>query len=110
MMAGMVPRLLYHRARHGRAVDVLITHAPPRDVNDRDDPPHRGFRVLRRFLAWFQPAYHLHGHIHLYDRNEPAEATFAGTRVINVYPYRVVEFGTDHTGKVLSPDIAARRS
>ena len=92
MMARMAPRLLWNRVRHGRALDVLITHAPPRDVNDREDKPHRGFVAMRRFLTWFRPAYHLHGHVHLYDRNEPYQATFGETAVINVYPYRVLDF------------------
>jgi uncharacterized protein len=90
-IARMTPRLLWNRLRHGRALDVLITHAPPRDVNDRDDPPHRGFLAVRRFLHWFKPTYHLHGHVHLYDRNEPNAARFEATEVVNVYPYRVLD-------------------
>mgnify|MGYP000545355653 CR=1 FL=1 len=93
-IARMTPRLLWNRMRHGRALDVLITHAPPRDVNDRDDPPHRGFLAVRRFLHWFQPAYHLHGHVHLYDRNEPNTARFEATLVVNVYPYRLLDIET----------------
>jgi Icc-related predicted phosphoesterase len=100
----MTPRLLWNRLRYGRALDILITHAPPRGVNDRDDPPHRGFEALRRFLHRFHPAYHLHGHVHLYDRNEPSEADFEQTRVINVYPYRVVELDADSSGRVRRPD------
>jgi Icc-related predicted phosphoesterase len=87
----LAPRMLWNKLRFGRSVDILITHAPPRDVNDRDDPPHRGFRAIRRFLRWYKPAYHLHGHIHLYDRNEPNTAQFEQTTVINVYPYQVLD-------------------
>jgi Icc-related predicted phosphoesterase len=95
MIARMLPRLIRNRIRWGRWVDVLITHAPPRDINDRDDVPHRGFRIMRRFLQWFRPAYHLHGHVHLYDRNEPSMTTFGATSVINVYPYRVLDLELD---------------
>lgn len=91
MMARMAPRLLWNRYRHGRALDILVTHAPPRGVNDRDDQAHRGFEALRRFLRWFRPAYHLHGHVHLYDRTVEHEQQFGETRVINVFPYRVIE-------------------
>ena len=87
MIIRMTPRLLWNRLRHGRFLDVLISHAPPRHINDRDDVPHRGFRPLRRFLRWFQPAVHLHGHIHVYDRKEVVEIQFHDTMVINVYPY-----------------------
>ena len=91
MIARMTPRLLYNRIRHGRALDVLVSHAPPRYINDREDIPHRGFRALRTFLRWFKPAVHLHGHIHIYDRNEIVETPFLATTVINVYPYRQIE-------------------
>ena len=90
-IARMTPRLLWNRLRYGRALDVLITHSPPRDVNDRPDPAHRGFKVIRRFLGWFKPAYQLHGHVHLYDRSQAFSTHCGDTSVINVYPYQVVD-------------------
>lgn len=90
-IARMTPKLLYYRLRYGRWVDVLITHAPPRDVNDRSDLAHRGFAAYRTFVRLFKPRYLLHGHIHLYDRNEPWQATLGETRVINVFPYQKLE-------------------
>lgn len=100
MVAKMIPRLLMNRLRYGRALDVLVTHSPPRGVNDRSDPPHRGFTSLLTFLHRFRPAYHLHGHVHLYDRNVPHTVDFEGTRVVNVYPYQVLSFDTDAAGRV----------
>lgn len=91
MVLRMAPRLLWNRFRHGRALDVLVSHAPARDVGDRPDPAHRGFRTIRRFLRWFRPAYHLHGHVHLYDRSQPHSLRFGATEVVNVFPYRLVE-------------------
>lgn len=88
MMVRMLPRLTINRLRSGRWLDVLISHAPPRHINDREDVPHRGFRSLRAFLRWFKPAVHLHGHIHIYDRNEEVEKPYAHSTIINVYPYR----------------------
>jgi len=35
-------RAWWRRARDGRGVDVLLTHAPPEGVGDGPDPPHRG--------------------------------------------------------------------
>lgn len=90
-IARMTPRLLWNRLRHGRALDVLVTHSPPRDVNDRTDPAHRGFKAIRRFLHWFKPAYQLHGHVHLYDRSEPFATRFEDTHVVNVYPYQLLD-------------------
>jgi len=91
MIWKMMPRLWWNRYRYGRALDILVTHAPPRHVNDREDHAHRGFEAMRRFLERFQPRYQLHGHIHLYDRSKPHTARFAETDVINVYPYRQIE-------------------
>ena len=102
MIACMMPRLLQNRLRHGRALDVLITHAPPRNVNDRDDPPHRGFQAIRAFLRWFGPAYHLHGHVHLYYRNEPSAARFERTTVVNVFPYKVLDVDANGAGAPVS--------
>jgi Icc-related predicted phosphoesterase len=107
IIARMTPRLLWNKLRHGRALDVLITHAPPRDVNDRPDLPHRGFKAMRRFLTWFHPAYQLHGHVHLYDRNEPFTTSFENTEVINVYPYQVLDLELQpHPSKMVPDDRA----
>lgn len=103
MLAKMMPRLVWNKLRHGRALDLLITHSPPRDVNDRDDPPHRGFNALRSFLRRYRPAYHLHGHVHLYDRSQPSVAEFAETLVVNVYPFRVIELEVGEDGRVARP-------
>lgn len=103
MLTKMTPRLLWNRVRYGRSLDILVTHAPPRGINDRDDPPHRGFISLLRFLRRFHPAYHLHGHVHLYDRNVPFQADFERTRVVNVYPYQVLEFDADEHGRIRPP-------
>lgn len=84
----MAPRLLWNRFRHGRAVDVLVTHSPPRFVGDREDHAHQGFHAIRRFIKWFSPAFQLHGHIHLYDRSQPFTTRFLDTDVINVFPYQ----------------------
>lgn len=104
MLFKMAPRLCWNRLRYGRPLDILVTHSPPRDVNDREDPPHRGFKALRRFLKRYHPVYHLHGHVHLYDRSVPSEVDFERTRVVNVYPYKVMEFFADADGRVAPPN------
>jgi len=91
MIARMIPRLLWNRLRHGRYLDVLVTHTPPRDVGDREDFAHRGFIVMRWFLKHFRPRFQLHGHIHLYDRSIPNAIHFHETEVINVYPYQKLD-------------------
>lgn len=95
MILKMAPKLLWNQLRHGRALDLLVTHSPPRHVNDREDIAHRGFRAMRRFLRWFRPRYQLHGHVHLYDRSQPNTARFLDTDVINVFPYQRLELAFD---------------
>jgi Icc-related predicted phosphoesterase len=91
LVASMVPRLLWNRQRFGRALDVLVTHSPPFGIHDRSDLPHTGFKVFLSFLRLFKPRYHLHGHIHIYRRDEVARTRYEDTDVINVYPYKVLD-------------------
>lgn len=105
MIIRMIPRLLYNRIRHGRFLDLLVTHSPPLDVGDREDVAHRGFHAMRTFLRWFSPRYQLHGHIHLYDRSISNTITFLGTEVINVYPYQRLDLAFDHLAAPV-PDVA----
>ena len=88
MVRTLVPWLLMNRVRHGRFLDVLITHAPPRGIHDERDRCHTGFDAFNWFVRTFQPRYHLHGHIHLYDRRQPTVTRIGATEIINVYPFR----------------------
>lgn len=90
-MLRMAPRLMWNRVKYGKALDVLISHSPPRDVGDRADHAHRGFQVMRRFIALTKPKYQLHGHIHLYDRSEANRHWLHNTEVINVFPYQCLD-------------------
>ena len=85
----MAPALLINRARHGRYLDILITHAPPFGIHDADDLPHRGFKALLGFMARFRPRYLLHGHKHTY-KPETWCTRYLDTEVINVYPFRLI--------------------
>ena len=54
----------WRAARDGHGVDVLLAHAPPRGVGDREDRPHQGFEALNWLTGRLQPSLLLHGHIH----------------------------------------------
>lgn len=103
MILKMLPKLLWNRLRHGRALDILVTHSPPRHVGDRDDVAHRGFVAMRRFLRWFRPKYQVHGHIHLYDRSVPNTVRFIDTDVINVFPYKRLDLVFESLGSTREP-------
>src|SRR5680860_742879 len=50
MMLRMASRLVWNRVRYGRFLDVLVTHSPPRDVNDREDFAHRDKPAMSEIL------------------------------------------------------------
>ncbi len=88
----MIPHLIWNRLIHGRYLDILLTHASPRGVNDREDMCHRGFQVFNWFIRRFHPVYLIHGHIHLYDRNAVRETVVGTTRVINAYDHILINW------------------
>lgn len=88
----LLPPLLWNRIRHGRALDILITHSPPFGIHDENTPAHKGLKAINWLLRVAQPRYHLHGHTHFQRRNlSPSETTYAATTIINVFPYKVIE-------------------
>lgn len=95
----LIPKLLWNRLFHGRYLDILLTHAPPRGIHDKNDPTHRGFKPFLWFMRTFKPRYLLHGHIHLYDLNARRESRYYATEIINVYDHYLLEIdeggGTD---------------
>jgi Icc-related predicted phosphoesterase len=94
----LVLRLLTNRVRYGRYLDILITHAPPRGIHDGEDLPHRGFESYLSLLRRFQPRLMIHGHQHVYNRNETTETDYGGTRIINTFGYRVLELTPRENG------------
>lgn len=75
-----------------KGIDVLATHSPPLGVGDvPDDPAHVGFAAFDRLVARLEPKLLLHGHVHPYAEAR-SEGWLKETRVVNVMPYRVLEF------------------
>jgi hypothetical protein len=86
-VARLVPGFLANRAIHGRFLDVFVTHAPPWGIHDQTDLPHLGIKAFRWLLQVFRPAYHFHGHIHVYRRDTVTQTRFMDTQVINAYGF-----------------------
>ena len=89
----LVPALLWNRLRYGRFLDILVTHAPPRGIHDKEDACHRGFKSFLWFMKTFKPAYLVHGHIHLYDLTALRSTRFEDTLVVNAYSHYLIEIG-----------------
>jgi Icc-related predicted phosphoesterase len=101
----LVPRLLLNNQRYGRYVDVFLTHAPPLDIHNGPDRPHRGFRVFLNVMDRFKPRYLIHGHIHRsYAVNAVTETRYNETTVINTAGYGLltVEALPTHRGATTS--------
>ena len=90
-MFRMVPRLLWNKMRHGRYLDILLTHASPRGIHDKEDPCHIGFKAFLWFMDKFKPRYLLHGHIHLYSLNDKRVTQYKDTTVINTYDHYLID-------------------
>jgi Icc-related predicted phosphoesterase len=88
----MLPRLILNRLQYGRAMDILISHSPPFGIHDDSDPAHNGLKAVNWLIHVAQPRYLLHGHTHFYRQNIASPETTTGiTKIINVYPYKVIE-------------------
>jgi hypothetical protein len=85
------PQLVLNRLRYGRALDILITHAPPAGIHDDVDVAHQGFRSFIQFMDDFAPRYLIHGHKHVYTHGETTVTQYKRTTVINTYGFRRLE-------------------
>jgi Icc-related predicted phosphoesterase len=87
----LLPGLFLNHFWYGRSLDIFVTHAPPWGIHDGPDYPHTGIKAFRWLIQSFKPAYHLHGHIHVYKPNMVTETQFGATKVINTYGFKVFE-------------------
>ena len=90
-MAARIRRLWLPLKQH-RGFDILLTHAPALGLNDFDSVPHRGFECFHTLMERYEPAYFIHGHIHLnYDFRLPQRCEKGATTVINAYDCCVID-------------------
>jgi uncharacterized protein len=88
----LLPGLLWNRLRHGRALDILITHSPAYGVHDQEEQAHMGLKAINWIIRVARPRYHLHGHTHFFRNNlEPSATRMSETTSINVFPYKLIE-------------------
>jgi len=81
------PKIMLHRG-----IDILLTHAPARGLNDLEDLPHMGFECFNTILDRYEPKLFIHGHVHMnYGRNMKREDTYRSTRVINAYERYIID-------------------
>jgi Icc-related predicted phosphoesterase len=96
---GQMRAQVRHLGRQLRGVDIVVAHAPPRHIHDREDPCHQGFEAFRRLIERYAPRYFLHGHVHVaFARAEERLTAVGPTRVVNCsgsYLFELEAGGTD---------------
>jgi uncharacterized protein len=90
-IALLAPRLFLNKLLYGRAVDLVLTHASPRGIHDRDDLCHRGFKCFLWMMRVFKPKWLVHGHIHLYDLADVRISSYRETTVINAFGHWILD-------------------
>jgi Icc-related predicted phosphoesterase len=89
----LLPAMVFNRVFRGRFLDILLTHASPMGIHDKEDKCHMGFKCFLWFIKVFKPRYLVHGHIHLYDLSEVRTTKYCDTLVINAYGHYLIDMG-----------------
>jgi uncharacterized protein len=91
----LVPGLFINRLRTGRYLDIFVTHSPMWHVHDMEDLPHNGIKAFCWLVTVFKPAYHLHGHVHVYRNDAITISQVRNTTVMNTYGYKEITLESD---------------
>jgi Icc-related predicted phosphoesterase len=75
-----------------KTIHMIITHAPPRRIHDREDLCHRGFECFNTLIRKYQPDYFIHGHIHReFDTHSDRITRVNHTQVVNTCGFTLIE-------------------
>ena len=84
----LLPSIWWHRG-----VDILVTHAPAKDLGDGTDRAHKGFEAFRWLMQRYRPKFMMHGHVHkTYTHDFKREVRWESTTIVNGWTSYVVEF------------------
>ena len=84
-MRKRIRKLRWEIAKYG-GVDIVVTHAPPRNLGDDNDPAHWGFEALLELLDKYNPQYLIHGHVHSnYGMSRSRIHTRGSSTIINAF-------------------------
>ncbi len=88
----LLPKIFLQTLLRGRRLDILLAHSPPNGIHDDDDQAHRGLHALNFLLRIAKPRFMLHGHTIFYSHNIKNHITnYYQTKVVNIYPFRVMD-------------------
>jgi Icc-related predicted phosphoesterase len=73
-------------------VNLVVTHAPPKDIQDGPDHCHTGFDSFVKLIEKRSPHYFIHGHIHKeFETLEQRTTIVNTTRVINTCGFTILK-------------------
>jgi hypothetical protein len=79
---------------------LVVSHAPPRGLNDAEDPTHQGFTAFRWLVDRLAPPLWLHGHTALVRRGIDARcARHGATLLYNCTGSTLVELVPEQRGR-----------
>ncbi len=84
-------KLFFRKLFKKRCVNIVVTHAPPFQIHDREDLCHRGFKAFKKLIDWCKPDFFIHGHIHLYGTGADWKTVAGSTQIINAYGFRIID-------------------
>lgn len=75
-----------------KPIHMIITHAPPRHIHDKEDLCHRGFECFNTLIQKYRPDYFIHGHIHReFDTQSDRITHVNHTQIINTCGHTLIE-------------------
>ncbi len=91
MMERMIFWMWFFIWRKG-PIHIVVTHAPPRHIHDREDRCHMGFESFNSLIKKHNPDYFIHGHIHReFETQENRISQAHTTQVVNTCGYTIIE-------------------
>ena len=90
-MDKIIFRMWFSLWRKG-SVNLVVTHAPPKDIQDGPDHCHTGFESFVKLMDKREPDYLIHGHIHKDFKTLEQRTTIVNTtRVINTCGFTILK-------------------
>jgi Icc-related predicted phosphoesterase len=75
-----------------KGIHMVVTHAPPRHIHDREDMCHMGFESFITLIKKQNPDYFIHGHVHEdFKKMDDRITQFNKTKVINTCGYTIFQ-------------------
>lgn len=91
MMKKMIFWMWFSILRKG-PIHMVVTHASPRHIHDREDRCHMGFESFNALIKKQTPDYFIHGHIHQEFETPGDRITKVHTtQVVNTCGYTIIE-------------------